>query len=42
MDDQRINRIEHKLDALFEMNAKQSGLLERHSVLHEKNTEDLA
>lgn len=42
MDDKRINRIEHKLDALFEMNVKQSGILERHSVLHEKNSDDLA
>lgn len=40
--DNRLDRLEHKLDALFEMNVKQSGILERHSVLHEKNTEDLA
>lgn len=42
MDDKRIDRLENKLDALFELNVKQSGILERHSVLHEKNTEDLA
>lgn len=40
--DKRLDRLEHKIDALFDMNVKQSNVLERHSVLHEKNTEDLA
>lgn len=45
MDDtteKRLDRIEDKLDNLFELNVDQIRVLERHSVLHDRNTEDLA
>ena len=42
MDDNRFDKIEQKLDMVIEKISAQSVLLERHGMLHEKNTLDLA
>ena len=42
MDQDQSNRIEAKLDKVIDKQQEQAVIQERHSVLHEKNSEDLA
>jgi hypothetical protein len=40
-DNRRLDRIEHKIDSLYELNVEQSNILVRHEILHERNTESI-